>query len=203
MSGKGMSKPVSTASILRIAILGAEATGKSTLAAALAAHYHTLWVPEYLREFVEITQRPPVAAEQLLIATTQLQREAESAKRVLENAAQGMEQGMVQTSSLLFCDTTPLMTAIYSEHYFVEADSALARLAAEHDYAATIVTAPSMPWVADGMQRDSDAVRQKVHQTLLHKLQQAGIQYQLVDGSLQQRVLQSVEYLGAVLAQTN
>lgn len=198
-----MSKPVSTASILRIAILGAEATGKSTLAAALAAHYHTLWVPEYLREFVEITQRPPVAAEQLLIATTQLQREAESAKRVLENAAQGMEQGMVQTSSLLFCDTTPLMTAIYSEHYFVEADSALAKLAAAHDYAATIVTAPSMPWVADGMQRDSDAVRQKVHQTLLHKLQQAGIQYQLVDGSLQQRVLQSVEYLGAVLAQTD
>lgn len=198
-----MSKPVSTASILRIAILGAEATGKSTLAAALAAHYHTLWVPEYLREFVETTQRPPVAAEQLLIATTQLQREAESAKRVLENAAQGMGQGMVQTSSLLFCDTTPLMTAIYSEHYFVEADSALAKLAAAHDYAATIVTAPSMPWVADGMQRDSDAVRQKVHQTLLHKLQQAGIQYQLVDGSLQQRVLQSVEYLGAVLAQTD
>lgn len=198
-----MSKPVSTASILRIAILGAEATGKSTLAAALAAHYHTLWVPEYLREFVETTQRPPVAAEQLLIATTQLQREAESAKRVLENAAQGMVQGMVHTSSLLFCDTTPLMTAIYSEHYFVEADSALARLAAAHDYAATIVTAPSMPWVADGMQRDSDAVRQKVHQTLLHKLQQAGIQYQLVDGSLQQRVLQSVEYLGAVLAQTD
>lgn len=194
-----MSKPVSTASILRIAILGAEATGKSTLAAALAAHYHTLWVPEYLREFVETTQRPPVAAEQLLIARTQLQREAESAKRVLDNAV----QGMVQTSSLLFCDTTPLMTAIYSEHYFVEADSALARLAAAHDYAATIVTAPSMPWVADGMQRDSDAVRQKVHQTLLHKLQQAGIQYQLVDGSLQQRVLQSVEYLGAVLAQTD
>lgn len=187
-----MSKPVSTASILRIAILGAEATGKSTLAAALAAHYHTLWVPEYLREFVETSQRPPVAAEQLLIATTQLQREAESAKRVL-----------AQTSRLLFCDTTPLMTAIYSEHYFVEADSALARLAAEHDYAATIVTAPSMPWVADGMQRDSDAVRQKVHQTLLHKLQQAGIQYQLVDGSLQQRVLQSVEYLGALLAQTD
>lgn len=198
-----MSKPVSTASILRIAILGAEATGKSTLAAELAAHYHTLWVPEYLREFVETTQRPPVAAEQLLIATTQLRREAESAKRVLENAAQGMGQGMVQTSSLLFCDTTPLMTAIYSEHYFVEADSALARLAAAHDYAATIVTAPSMPWVADGMQRDSDAVRQKVHHTLLHKLQQAGIQYQLVDGSLQQRVLQSVEYLGALLAQTH
>ncbi|MBL8505878.1 MAG: ATP-binding protein [Methylobacillus glycogenes] len=192
MSGKGMSKPVSTASILRIAILGAEATGKSTLAAALAAHYHTLWVPEYLREFVETSQRPPVAAEQLLIATTQLQREAESAKRVLE-----------QTSRLLFCDTTPLMTAIYSEHYFVEADSALARLAAAHDYAATIVTAPSMPWVADGMQRDSDAVRQKVHQTLLHKLQQAGIQYQLVDGSLQQRVLQSVKYLGVLLAQTD
>lgn len=177
-----------SASILRIAILGAEATGKSTLAAALAAHYHTLWVPEYLREFVETTQRPPVAEEQWLIATTQRLREAESAAQMLSSAA--------QDDRFLFCDTTPLMTAIYSEHYFVRADPALASLAAAHDYAATIVTAPSMPWVADGMQRDSDAVRQKVHHTLLHKLHEADISYRLVDGSLQQRVLQSIEYLG-------
>lgn len=186
MSNIAMSEAGKGMPIQRIAILGAEATGKSTLAAALAAHYHTLWVPEYLREFVQTYQRPPVAEEQLLIATTQLQREAASA---------------AQANRLLFCDTTPLMTAIYSEHYFVQADEALAQLAAEHGYAATIVTAPSMPWVADGMQRDSDEVRQKVHHTLLHKLDQAGIPYQLVDGSLGQRVLQSADYLDLLLAQ--
>ena len=41
------------AALLRVAILGAESSGKSTLAAALAERLGTVWVPEYLREFVE------------------------------------------------------------------------------------------------------------------------------------------------------
>jgi nicotinamide riboside kinase len=41
----------------RVAILGAESTGKSTLAEALAMYYDTVWVPEYLREFVEVQGR--------------------------------------------------------------------------------------------------------------------------------------------------
>lgn len=181
-----MSDAVMSSTILRIAILGAEATGKSTLATALAAHYHTLWVPEYLREFVQTYQRTPCEQEQLLIAATQLEREAASAKHA---------------KRLLFCDTTPLMTAIYSEHYFGKADMALAKLAAAHNYAATIVTAPSMPWVADGMQRDSEEVRQLVHRQLLQKLDDAHIAYRLVDGSLHQRVMQAAEYLDLLLPQ--
>ncbi|MGZ8295302.1 MAG: AAA family ATPase, partial [Telluria sp.] len=40
--------------VLRVAIVGAESSGKSTLADAMATHYGTLWVPEYLREFVDV-----------------------------------------------------------------------------------------------------------------------------------------------------
>ncbi|MCB5183747.1 ATP-binding protein [Methylobacillus gramineus] len=166
--------------ILRIAILGAESTGKSTLAAALAAHYQTIWVAEFLREFVETRQRTPYAEEQLLIATTQREREEESESRA---------------NRLLFCDTSPLMTALYSEHYFGGVDAELAMLAAQHDYGATIVTAPTTPWVADGLQRESDVVRQHIHIQLMRKLYDAGIAYRLVDGSLQQRVMQIVDYL--------
>ena len=175
-----MSDPAMHHPVLRIAILGAESTGKSTLAEALAAHYRTAWVPEYLREFVETQQRTPGADEQLLIATTQRQREAASE---------------AHAHCLLFCDTTPLMTAVYSEHYFGQADAGLAALAAQHDYAATLVTAPTMPWVADGLQRESDAVRQQVHARLIRKLEHGGIAYQLVDGSPHQRVRQAIDYL--------
>ncbi len=173
--------------VSRIAILGAESTGKSTLAEALAAHYRTAWVPEYLREFVETFQRTPRADEQFMIATTQRQREKEAERHA---------------NRLLFCDTTPLMTMVYSEHYFGQADMALARLAAAYDYAATIVTAPTMPWVADGMQRESDEVRQKVHARLLCKLRDAGITYRLVDGCMQQREMQTIAYLSLALSQS-
>ena len=37
--------------IIKIAVIGAESTGKSELCAALAKHYNTVWVPEYAREY--------------------------------------------------------------------------------------------------------------------------------------------------------
>ena len=44
--------------IRRIAITGPESTGKSMLAEELAAHYETVWVPEYAREYLEILGKP-------------------------------------------------------------------------------------------------------------------------------------------------
>src|SRR5205814_1247680 len=57
-------------SVQRIAILGAESSGKSTLAAALAEHYNTVWVPEFLREFVDTHQRVPREEDQYGIGRT-------------------------------------------------------------------------------------------------------------------------------------
>jgi NadR type nicotinamide-nucleotide adenylyltransferase len=169
-----------SAAIQRVVILGAESTGKSTLAAALATHYQTIWVPEYLREFVESRQRTPWAEEQLPIAITQHERETKNAARA---------------HRFLFCDTSPLMTAVYSEYYFGLADVELNALAEQHDYVATIVTAPTTPWMPDGLQRESDAVRQQIHARLLRKLDDGGIAYLLVDGSKQQRISQVENYL--------
>jgi nicotinamide riboside kinase len=38
--------------IQKIVVLGPESTGKSTLCAALAAHYQTIWTPEYARQYL-------------------------------------------------------------------------------------------------------------------------------------------------------
>ncbi|PIQ21323.1 MAG: ATPase, partial [Cytophagales bacterium CG18_big_fil_WC_8_21_14_2_50_42_9] len=38
--------------MLKVAITGPESTGKSTLAQQLAAHYNTMWVPEYARTYI-------------------------------------------------------------------------------------------------------------------------------------------------------
>jgi NadR type nicotinamide-nucleotide adenylyltransferase len=161
--------------ILRVAILGAESTGKSTLAEALAAHYRTLWVPEYLRDFVEIHQRTPHEDEQLFIAATQVEHEAAAA---------------ASAATLLFCDTTPLMTAIYSRFYWSRVDARLDGLARNRSYDFTVVTAPDTPWVADGLQRESAAVRQAIHEQLLAMLDLLNTPYLLAAGDLEQRVRQ-------------
>ena len=166
--------------VLRVAILGAESSGKSTLAAALATHYGTLWVPEYLREFVASNARVPVEGDQFGIARTQREREDAAAQTA---------------SSLLFCDTTPLMTAVYSRWYWGRVDAQLALLERHHDYAFTIVAAPDSPWEADGLQRESAAVRQAVHELVLQALAERGLPYLLVTGSLPQRMLQATGLL--------
>jgi len=40
--------------VARICLLGAESTGKTTLAAALAVAYETVWNPEYGRVYTEV-----------------------------------------------------------------------------------------------------------------------------------------------------
>jgi NadR type nicotinamide-nucleotide adenylyltransferase len=161
----------------RIAILGAESTGKSTLAPRLAARYNTLWVPEYLREFVETQQRVPFEDDQLGIARTQRAREDAMA-------------ASPAARRFLFCDTTPLMTAVYSRVYWGRVPPALLALEAEHDYAATLVAGLDLPWVPDGLQRESEEVRQRVHECLLAVLRERGIPFTLLEGDLPQRLRQ-------------
>lgn len=170
---------------LRVAILGAESSGKSTLAAALAARYQTLWVPEYLREFVDARQRVPLSEDQFGIARVQAEREDAAAAQVTARGA-----------TYLFCDTTPLMTAVYSGFYFGGADAPLAALVAGRHYDATLVTAPDGPWEADGLQRESAAVRQAVHQLLLAELAARAIPFLLVEGALAPRLAQAARLLG-------
>lgn len=166
--------------VLRVAIVGAESSGKSTLADAMATHYGTLWVPEYLREFVDVQGRVPREAEQYGIAATQRSRE---------------DAAIARAKRFLFCDTTPLMTAIYSRFYWGRVDEALAELELLHDYAFTIVTAPDSPWVPDGLQRESDAVRQSVHEEVVRTLDARCIRFLLATGSLPERVLQVDRFL--------
>ena len=166
--------------VRRVAILGAESTGKSTLAAALALHYRTVWVPEYLREFVATEGRVPFEQDQFRIAQIQMERE------------QAAEAG---ASRFLFCDTTPFMTAVYSGVYWGRVAPQLAALDLLHDYAVTLVAAPDGPWVPDGLQRDSAAVRLAVHQAVIDKLERRSIAYTLVTGSLEQRIPQAQSVL--------
>jgi NadR type nicotinamide-nucleotide adenylyltransferase len=169
--------------VARVAVLGAESSGKSTLCEALARHYGSTWVPEYLREFVDTHGRVPFESDQYLIARTQRAREDEAVARA---------------QRFLFCDTTPLMTALYSRQYWGRVDPQLARLDSRHDYAWTLVTAPDSPWEPDGLQRESEEVRQKVHCMLLETLAARGIAYVLLEGKLAQRMRQVEALLGPI-----
>lgn len=142
-----------------ICILGAESTGKTTLAQALATHFDCPWVPEYLRHFCQQHARTPTREEQAQVL--EMQRKAEIAAQA---------QATQRQAAFVFCDTAPLLTAIYSD--FIFADQSLhARARALHsNYALTLLLAPDLTWIADGLQREGEHVREPVTQMIEREL---------------------------------
>lgn len=164
--------------VRRVAIIGAECVGKTELAQRLAESLPGLWIPEYLREFCDRNQRTPLPEEQAQILAEQRRREDEAIARA---RAQRLEW--------VLADSAPLVTAAYSELLF--ADRSLHDEAIVHHahYHATLLLAPDLPWVADGIQRDGPAVREAFHALLRQRLQQAGLPFSLIGGAGGERLL--------------
>jgi nicotinamide riboside kinase len=167
---------------MKIALLGAESTGKTQLAHELAAHVKSqgqtaIAIDEYLREWCEQHARTPRQGEQQHIAQTQQER--------IEAAA--------NKASWVFADTTPLMTAIYSEFIFQDASLTKAALTYQTSFDLTLITGLDMPWQADGIQRDGEHVRAPIDALLRHHLQSAGIAFEVIYGSGEQRTSKALQ----------
>lgn len=166
----------------RLVLLGAESSGKTTLATALADALNTAWVPEFGRLLHEQKNGKLVYEDLLYIGQRQ----------------QGLEdEATRQTRSWLICDTNAATTALYSYYYFHRCDPALQRLAqaCRTRYAHTFVCQPTVPFEVDGW-RGPEMLRQFQHGAILMQLDLLGIPYTLVDGSVQERVAQVRAELG-------
>lgn len=144
---------------LLICLIGAECTGKSTLAQTLARHFSGLWVPEALRTFCDARGRAPTHGEQSEILATQLAQEASA-----------FAQARAQRHRHVFCDTSALLTAIYSEFYFSDRTLYARAHALQARYTLTLLLAPDLPWVADGLQRDGHQARSAVDTLIRQEL---------------------------------
>lgn len=161
--------------------MGAECTGKTTLAQAMATRMDGLWVPEYLRMFCDQHGRTPRQIEQVHILDTQVRQEDEA----LVSAAR-------QHQPYVFCDTAPLQTAIYSDAVFGNATLYPQARALHGRYALTLHLAPDIPWVADGLQRDGIAQRARVHGLIERELADMGMPVVSVFGGPEQRLATAI-----------
>ena len=175
---------VPPAAVPRLVLLGAESSGKTTLATALAEALGTGWVPEYGRELHEQKNAHLAYEDLLYIGRRQLE---------LEDAAEAQAQGW------LVCDTDASTTALYSYYYFHRCDPALRRLAqvCGQRYARCFVCQPTVPFQQDGW-RGPEMLRQFQHGAILMQLEMLGIAYTLLDGSVAERVAQVRAVLGEV-----
>jgi NadR type nicotinamide-nucleotide adenylyltransferase len=164
----------------RLALLGGESSGKTTLAQALARHMHTDWVPEYGRQLWEEVRHTLDVKQLLHVARHQVELEDEAAAR---------------RAGWIVCDTTPLTTLQYCLHDHGHAPPELQALA-RRSYDLTVVCAPDFEFVQDGCRRDG-SFRAAQHAWTLAQLQAHGVPYLSVGGPVPARVAQVLAHLGA------
>jgi HTH-type transcriptional regulator, transcriptional repressor of NAD biosynthesis genes len=171
--------------VRRVCLLGAESTGKTTLAKALAAAYDTLWNPEYGRPYTEVG-RPQDAVwtsdEFTHIARLQCWYEdflAEYARR------------------LLFCDTDAFTTAVFHETYLGTRTTAFDDLLTRH-YDLFLVCGLDVPWARDSI-REFAEQRLWMHEQYVDRAASSGTPWLLVQGGPEQRVAQARALIDASL----
>ena len=175
-------------SVIKVAILGAESTGKTTLCRDLAVHFGCPWVPEYMRTYLQKkwdSEQLTCTWDDLLpIAQGQIELENELAKQ----AAQTSDSGY------LFCDTSLFELMVYSNWYYGDCPEALTQAALAHHYDTILLTDVDTPWVADDL-RDSPHQREDISAYFASQLTLHNKTFQRIGGDREERVQQVVKLL--------
>ncbi|HEU5028617.1 MAG TPA: AAA family ATPase [Spirillospora sp.] len=204
-----LSPPVRAYLARRVVVTGAESTGTTTLARALAAHYAgrggvwaaTRWVPEYGRTFTEekLAAARRAASDPSLWLDDLAWESAEFTAIAERHAA--LEDAAARTGSpLLVCDTDAFATALWHERYLgapaPEAEAVHARV----PHHLWILTSPDgVPFEQDGW-RDGESIRSWMSGRFQEELEKRDLPHIVVTGPHEERLAAAVEAADALLA---
>ena len=167
----------------RVAFLGAESSGKSTLARALAERLHTEYVEEVGRRvWVEAQGELPLDAYE----------------RICREHVELEDEASLRAHRYVFVDTNAITTQQYAYFFFGECPPVVRAYAdrCSERYAHTFVCAPDIPFEQDGT-RVHPQVQRYMDGAIRNDLSLRGIPYHVVGGSLEARIDEVLRVLGA------
>ena len=178
--------------VRRVVLLGAESTGKTTLAKQLAEHFQTSWVPEYGREHWErkvagLTMHDPLPSwssdEFVHIATEQQSRENQLARTA---------------NRVLICDTNAFATGTWHERYYGCRDERVDVIGRKDKVDLYLLTSPDVPFVQDGF-RDGEKIRPWMHERFHEQLSRGSVPWLLLTGDYAERFAAAAQAVTALL----
>lgn len=150
----------------KIAIIGPESTGKSTLSIDLANYFHEPFVAEYGRTYLE-QNGPKYQEEDLLqISKGMLKAEKEKAK---------------DANNFLFCDTDLIMMKVWHEVKYGRHHPFVLEKLAQKPYDYHLLCKPDLPWEEDPL-RENPNIREELYTHYKRELDYYGFQYHIISG---------------------
>jgi NadR type nicotinamide-nucleotide adenylyltransferase len=161
-----------------VVITGSECTGKTTLAAELAAEFEATWSPEFVRSYVDAKRALLDASDVEPIAAGQL---------AVERAAE--HRAASRRDRLVVRDTDLVSTVVYARHYYGSCQGWIEAATRRRVGDLYLLLCPDVPWVPDGLQRDrpSDAERTEIHARFRDALTSVGARVVEIRGSWDER----------------
>jgi len=177
--------------VSNIVLLGAPSTGKTTLAERLAQAYHTVWMPEYGREYWEQHQIDRRLAPHQLV-------------EIAEQHVVREERCLYAANQYLFTDTNALTTYQFALAYHGAVLPRLAELAnqAAARYDVVLLCDTDIPY-ADTWDRSGDVQQQTFQKRIVSDLLMRNIPFFVVRGDLDARVRYVQALLGRFRKYTN
>lgn len=130
----------------RVCVFGPESTGKSTLTRDLARHFDTLYVHEYARPLLDFKDG---------------RCDYEDIERIARGQAAAEDALAPRANRVLFCDTDPLTTSIWSDVFFQKCPAWVSEEAALRTYDLYLLLDVDVPWVNDGQRYFPDDPRRR------------------------------------------
>lgn len=168
----------------RVVVIGAESTGKSTMAEALARELATVWVPEHGRWYWEGRRY----LHEQSWTSDELRRIAAAQRRLEQDLARRSSNGVV------IVDTDALVTAVWHERYLGVPDPELDKLVTRLVPDLYLVCCPDFDWVQDGT-RESKAQRTSMHESVTARAEASGAQVAYLRGSQEARLAAALAFV--------
>jgi NadR type nicotinamide-nucleotide adenylyltransferase len=171
--------------IKKIAVIGPESTGKSTLSEALAKHLHTVWVPEYARAYLDSLHRPYAEEDLLIMAQGQLQYEDALAH---------------QANEYLVCDTDLHVIKVWSEHKYHRCNTWIDLQITKRKYDLYLLTYIDTTWEPDSQREHPEpAMREHFYNLYLDIVRNSGVPWADIRGSHEQRLQTALQAINSLI----
>ena len=150
----------------KIAIIGPESTGKSTITAQLAGYYNEPAVEEFGRKYLEKTNGTYQKEDLLAITKGMIESEKSLAKKA---------------NNFLFCDTDLIMMKVWYEVKYGQCHPLVLDQLRKRPYDFYLLCAPDLPWEEDPL-RENPTMREELFEKYLTNLKHYDFRYRIVKG---------------------
>jgi NadR type nicotinamide-nucleotide adenylyltransferase len=169
----------------KIAIIGPESTGKSTLCEQLSIHYNTIWCPEFAREYL-LQKGTNYSFDDLLnIAKGQMSLEY----NMLAKAKNGF----------YFIDTNLHVMKVWCEMAFNNCHTWILKQIATQQYDLHLLCDVDLPWIKDELREYPDLqTRKKLFLMYKDLLINDGGKWAVISGNNEERLQTAISIINTV-----